>query len=175
MKYIKYFKENLTFSSDNQIQEEFRKDIPETMYDIWDICLDFLDDIAHNLNFFVLYGGGRFIIPIYMSDDFNLDISNSFENLENLDDSDKRKLIGVILTENHHDLRYPVEFLIKWENPFEKCDEKMTELSEIIRLRGIDIKLNRPRNRYGRNDFFIEVDGKTPNYSKINPQIGSQS
>jgi hypothetical protein len=54
-----------------------------------------------------------------------------------------------------------VEFLIKWENPFEKCDEKMTELSEIIRLRGIDIKLNKPKNKYGRNDLFIEVEGKT--------------
>ena len=142
------------------------------MYDIWDICLDFSDDLTQNLRFFVVYGGGRFIVPIYMSDDFNLDISNSFENL---DDENKRKLIGVILTDESNNLRYPVEFLIKWENPFEKCDEKMTELSEIIRLRGIDIKLNRPRNRYGRNDFFIEVDGKTPNYSKINPQIGSQS
>lgn len=153
MKYIKYFKENLTFSSDDQIQEEFRKDIPEIMYDIWDICLDFLDDVTQNLEFFVLYGGGRFKIPIHMGDDFNLDISNSFENL---DEENKRKLIGVILTENHHDLRYPVEFLIKWENPFDGCDEKITELSEIIRLRGIDIKLSRPKNKYGRNDFLLK-------------------
>jgi hypothetical protein len=164
MKYLKYFESNSPILSDYQIQQEFRKDIPEKMYDIWDICLDFSDDFTQNLRFFVVYGNGRFIIPIYMSDDFNLDISNSFENL---DYENKRKLISVILADVSNritwdmNLRYPVEFLIKWENPFEKCDEKMTELSEIIRLRGIDIKLNKPKNKYGRNDLFIEVEGKT--------------
>ena len=94
MKYLKCFESNSPILSDYQIQQEFRKDIPEKMYDIWDICLDFSDDFTQNLRFFVVYGNGRFIIPIYMSDDFNLDISNSFENL---DYENKRKLISVIL------------------------------------------------------------------------------
>ena len=79
----RYFEDNFSnFLSEDEIQEEFRKDIPERLYDVWDVCLDFSDDQPQDFEFFVIYGGGRFKIPIYLSDDFNIDVPNSFENLD---------------------------------------------------------------------------------------------
>lgn len=157
MKYLKYFEDSFTdFLSNKEIQEEFRKDVPERLYDVWDICLNFSDDHPQDLKFFAIYGGGRFSVPIYLSDDFNIDIPNSFENLN---DENKRGLLTVILTSSHN-LRYPMEFSIKWDAPFFGCNREMGKLFEAINFSDLDVKLKDPKSIFSYEGKFIEIKGK---------------
>jgi len=150
MKYLKYFEsgEHRVFTR-GELQEEFRKDVPDALYDVWDVCLDWSDDYE-DLKFEICYGGGRFPFPILMAEEFYVDFSNDTERL---------KLTQTMLNTifNNDDLRYEISFFIKWNKPFTDCDPIMEKLAESVKFKGLDVRVIKPKTKYYTSPYFLEI------------------
>jgi hypothetical protein len=152
MKYLKYFEsgEYRVFTKE-ELQGEFRKDVPDTLYDVWDVCIDWSDDYE-DLKFEICYGGGRFPFPILMGEEFYVDFSN---------DTEVVKLTQTLLNTifNNDNLRYDISFNIKWSKPFDGCDKIMEKLAESVKFRGLDVRVKKPKTiayRYAPSYLSIQ-------------------
>lgn len=155
MKYLKYFEsgEHRVFTR-GELQEEFRKDVPDALYDVWDVCLDWSDDYE-DLKFEICYGNGRFLFPILMGNDFFY--IDHFSNDDTTDEQHQiaRILVNTIFNNNH--LRYDISFNIKWSKPFDGCDEIMEKLAESVKFRGLDVRVMKPKTKYYKRPYYLEI------------------